>query len=37
MAAEGEAAPMPPAPMADPQAGVSQRRTVKTTSLVIRR
>jgi hypothetical protein len=37
MAAEGEAAPMPPAPMADPQAGATQRRTIKTTSLIIRR
>jgi hypothetical protein len=35
---DGEAAPMPPAPMADPQASTgSQRRLVTTSSLVIRR
>jgi hypothetical protein len=29
---------MPPAPMADPQAGIpTQRRLITTTSLVIRR
>jgi hypothetical protein len=33
----GDAAPMPPAPMADPQASrSSQRRLVRTSSLVTR-